>query len=174
MQAGIHLEIESGINSLSNRLSHNSAAMPPHQSAISATKRLGQVASHGNIRNQQIRIPKDFSGIPHRYFVSDCSRTVHHWPQFLLSKSERYDAAAVIVDHRLDVWPRLVQPAMYEPLQIPFASAGIDGYTFERKLHDVVGVDELGRYRSGEKKAVRFLWVPRAYMSKCIHDSLSS
>lgn len=145
MQAGIHLEIESGVNSLSNRLSHNSAAMPPHHSAISAAKRLGQVASHGNIRNQQIRIAKDFSGVPHRHFASDCSRTVHDWLQFLPGKSERYDAAAVIVDHRLDVRPRLIQPAMNVALQISFASAGIDGYTFERELHDVVRFDELGR-----------------------------
>ena len=52
------------------------------------------------------------------------------------------------MDDRVDVGPRLVHRAVYEPLRIGFAPACIDGGAFEREFHHVVDLDAFGRTRA--------------------------
>ena len=50
-----------------------------------------------------------------------------------------------IVHDRVDVWARLIKSGMNEAFQVWLSPLRFDGIAVERKLHDIAGLDTIGR-----------------------------
>src|SRR5262249_48004537 len=86
---------------------------------------------------------------------------------------ERDHARAVVVHDRVHVFPRLVDAPVDEALEIRRAPARIDGFAFERKLHDVDGLDTLGRSRPRQEETVRIGRMTGADVPERIDDAFA-
>src|ERR1700736_2162693 len=154
LQVGVELEIDRNPHRLAQSLGGDYAAVAAHQRGWPRAQRLGEVAPHVHVGDEERGVAELVLDVPHRHLVADGRAHVHERPQPFRRDAERDRAGAVVVHDRHDLWPRLVDRAVDEAFEVRLAALGIDRRAVEGELHQVGNFDAVGGARPRHQIAV--------------------
>ena len=144
--------------------------MAAHHRRGARCERLGEVASHLHVGDEQISaVAECVANVPVRYVTADWRSHVHDCAEALrLHDREWHDIGAVAVHHCHRVRARLQHGAMDEPLRIRLPRFRANDFAVESKFHDVVDLDAHRRSGASHEKAAGVVRVTDRHVAERI------
>src|SRR5262249_1215539 len=124
----------------------------------------------GEVGDEEIRVPESIGDVPHRYLGAHEAAGVNHWAKRRLGHGERQHRLGMGVDDGHHVWPRLVDRAVDEALQIERPLLLPSWQPVESELDDGGALDQLGCDRASQQVATGIVRMAVAHVTVGVDD----
>ena len=170
---GVDFHIDGGEHRFTDRTTNNNRTMAAHQRHGAIAKRLGEVAAHVHVGDEQIGvIAKLVADIPVRNIRADRRAHMHDRAHFAACHGEGHNVRAVIMHDAHHIGARFQNGAMDEAFRIRLANFFADNRAIELEFHNVA-FDRAGRSACARhQKMVRIARMANGNMAEGIDNMM--